>query len=350
MAPRLRFGVVHDLRSPPGSDTPLPHIYAEALEQIRMLDELGLDLVWFTEHHFLDDGHLPNFVPVAGAVAATTQNIRISTDILLAPFAHPIRLAEDLAVLDNLSNGRMELGLGMGYAAHEFRGFGIPQSRRVSLTEELVQILQLAWKGEPFSFHGKRHHIDDLVVTPAPVQEGGPPLWIAGMSENAARRAARFNTNLLPQGAPDQVLEPWRAELRATDRNPDDYRVGIIRSVFVTDDRERDWPPIREAERYRAGVYARFFAETPDRLSAFDPAQESIPQGWIVGDEDHCVAELVAFISRYGLTDVVGWGAPPGLPPSMMNESLERYVTRVIPRVRAELEAAGTTTEVGTGS
>jgi len=341
MAQPLRFGVVHDLRSPPGSDTSLPTIYAEALDQIAMLDQLGLDLVWFTEHHFLDDGHLPNFVPVAGAVAARTSRIRISTDILLAPFAHPIRLAEDLAVLDNLSGGRMELGLGMGYAAHEFRGFGIPQSRRVSLTEELIKILQLAWAGERFSFTGKRYHFDDVLVTPAPVQPGGPPLWIAGMSENAARRAARFDTNLLPQGAPEVVLEPWRAELRASGRDPGDYRVGIIRSVFVTDDRDRDWAPIRAAERYRAGVYARFFAETPDELSAFDPDQESIPQGWIVGDEDHCVRELVDYITAYGLTDVVTWGAPPGLAPSRLNPSLERFVTNVIPRVRAEVTGAG---------
>ena len=211
MSQPLRFGVVHDFRSPPGSDTPLSEVYAQALDQIEMADQLGLDLVWFTEHHFLEDGHLPNFVPVAGAVAARTKAIRISTDILLAPFAHPIRLAEDLAVLDNISGGRMELGIGMGYASHEFRGFGIPQSRRVSLTEELVQILKLAWHGERFSFHGKRYQFDDLLVTPTPLQPGGPPLWIAGMSANAARRAARFDTHLLPQGAPDVVLEPWRA-------------------------------------------------------------------------------------------------------------------------------------------
>ena len=335
MAQPLRFGVVHDLRSPPGSDVPLPEMYAQALDQLEMAGELGFELAWFTEHHFLDDGHLPNFVPVAGAVAARTSRMRISTDILLAPFVHPVRLAEDLAVLDNISGGRIELGIGMGYAAHEFRGFGIPQSRRVSLTEELVQILQLAWQGEPFSFEGKRWRFDDLLVTPAPVQPGGPPLWIAGMSRNAAVRAARFDTHLLPQGAPDIVLEPWRDELRATGRDPDDYRVGIIRSVFVTDDREGAWQQIRMAERYRAGVYARFFAETSDTFTAFDPTQNAISQGWIVGDEGHCVAELTEFITRYGITDLCTWGGPPGLPPSIMNDSLERLARNVIPRVRA---------------
>lgn len=336
----LRFGVVHDFRSPPGSDVGLTEIYAQTIEQIELVDRLGLDLVWFTEHHFLEDGHLPNFVPVAGAVAARTTNVRISTDIFLAPFAHPIRVAEDLAVLDQLSGGRMELGIGMGYAEHEFRGFGIPRSRRVSLTEELVQILRLAWSGERFSFAGKRWRFDDIAVTPDTVQEGGPPLWIAGMSENAARRAARFGTNLLPQGARDQVLDPWRAEVAAAGGDPDDFRVGIIRSCFVTDDPERDWVPIKAAERYRMSVYGRFFAETPDRLSAFDPEQRSIPQGWIVGDVEHCVAEMTSFISEYGLTDVVTWGAAPGMAPSLMTPSIERFATEVVPRVRAALDSA----------
>ena len=94
MAPILRFGVVHDFRSPPGSEVTLPDVYAQVMDQVALVDQLGFDLVWFTEHHFLDDGHLPSFVPVAGAVAARTKNVRISTDICLLPFAHPVRLAE----------------------------------------------------------------------------------------------------------------------------------------------------------------------------------------------------------------------------------------------------------------
>src|SRR2546423_11689347 len=114
--PPLRFGVAHDFRCPPGSPFTLQDVYAQTMEQVALLDRLGLDLVWFSEHHFVEDGYLPNFVPVAAAVAAVTSHVRISTDIALLPFAHPLRLAEDMGILDQLSGGRMELGVGLGYA------------------------------------------------------------------------------------------------------------------------------------------------------------------------------------------------------------------------------------------
>ena len=158
----LRFGVAHDFRCPPGSAHTLQDVYAQTMEQIALLDRLGLDLVWFSEHHFVEDGYLPSFVPVAGAAAAVTSRMRISTNISIVPFSHPIRLAEDLAVLDQLSGGRIELGVGLGYAPHEFRAFGFPVSQRVSRTEECIDILRLAWSGERFSYHGKRWDFDDV--------------------------------------------------------------------------------------------------------------------------------------------------------------------------------------------
>lgn len=139
---KLRIGVCYDFRNPPDSGRSNRVLYQEILEQVQWLDRIGADLVWFTEHHFVDDGYLPSWVPVAGAMAAVTSNVRFGTDICLAPFNHPIRLAEDLAVLDNLSGGRVEVGLGMGYAPHEFRGFGFPVSRRVSLMNEAIEVLQ----------------------------------------------------------------------------------------------------------------------------------------------------------------------------------------------------------------
>ena len=337
--PPLRFGVAHDFRCPPGSAYALQDVYAQTFEQLRMLDGLGLDLVWFSEHHFVEDGYLPSFVPVAGAAAAVTQRMRISTDIALAPFYHPIRLAEDLAVLDQLSGGRMELGLGLGYAPHEFRAFGIPISRRVSLTEECIDILKLAWSGERFSYAGKRYSFDDVLVTPSPVQPGGPPLWTATTSPASVERAVRHDTHVLPQGVRSLVLDRWRNKSREAGHDPDGHRVGIIRSVLVTDDPERDWPPLREAERYRMRVYGRFAEEAGQGGKAVFMEEGRINQRIIIGDVETCAAELTAFIVDHGFTDVVTWGSAPGLLPAALTPSMERFAAEVVPRVRAAVGA-----------
>jgi len=279
MRPPLRLGTVYDFRNTPESGMDMPSLYAAIMDQVVMLDRLGLDLVWFTEHHFLDDGYLPSWVPMAGAIAARTKRVRLSSDV--------------------------------------------------------------CFTGEKFSFHGKRYDFDDVVIRPRYVQPGGPPLWIAAMSEPGAQRAARNDSNFLPQGARSMVLDPWRATLKASGRNPDSYRVGIIRSCLVTDDAERDWPAVRAAERYRGQVYRSFNKDESAAGGVSGNTREaSIPQTWVVGNVEHCVKELTSFVREYGITDLVTWAVPPGMRPEQMNGSLERFVRDVAPRVKAEAAAA----------
>ena len=333
----LRVGVCYDFRNPPDSGVTDQVLYGEILEQVAWLDQIGADLVWFTEHHFVEDGYLPSWIPVAGAMSSITKHVRFGTDICLMPFNHPIRLAEDLAVLDNLSGGRVEVGLGMGYAPHEFRGFGFPVSRRVSLMEEGIEVLQKCFSGERFSYQGKRYQFEDVIITPGYVQEGGPPLWVAAMSEAGAMRAAKYNANFLPQGLRSNSYDPWIDKLRTTDRNPGDYRVGIIRSILVTEDRDRDWQVVRAAERYRMALYQRFFEESGE---GFGEKGEPVPQTWIVGNVDDCVAELLKFINDFGITDIVSMAVPPGMRAEQMGDSLEMLFTQVVPRLKAELAGA----------
>ena len=238
----------------------------------------------------------------------------------------------------------------MGYAAHEFAGFGLPLPRRVSLTEEGLDILQLAWSGEPFSYEGKRYTYRDVRVTPDPVQDGGPPLWIAATSEAGALRAARFDTNLLPQGPKSTVLEPWKQALADDGRDPGDKRVGIIRGVYVTDGRDPaddpTWEAIAAAERYRRECVHRHHQGQcrpqvrllPNAAARTGPRQPDPlnPLVWTAGDADHCVADLTTMMRDHDVTDLVSWGGPPGLPPSVMNASLERFANDVVPRIRSQ--------------
>lgn len=209
----------------------------------------------------------------------------------------------------------------------------------MSLTDEGLEVLRRCFTGERFSFHGKRYTFDDVVIRPRYVQQGGPPLWVAAMSEAGAQRAAHFDSHLLPQGPRTAVLDPWRSALAGSGRDPQNYRVGIIRSCLVTDDVERDWPPVRAAERYRGEVYRSFTPGTGAGGVAGNTDSARIPQTWVVGNADHCVAELSGFIREYGITDLVTWAVPPGMRPEHMNAGLERFFRDVAPRLKAAAEA-----------
>ena len=155
------------------------------------------------------------------------------------------------------------------------------------------------------------------------------------MSQPGALRAARFAANLLPQGPRAQTLDAWSAEVKSEGGDPQAFRIGIIRSCLVTDDRERDWAQVRLAERRRMEIYNRFREESGGHGGVAGISEEQrIPQTWVVGDVDHCVAELSAFIEEYELTDIVTWAVPPGLRPQEMNPSLERFARDVAPKLR----------------
>jgi hypothetical protein len=141
------------------------------------------------------------------------------------------------------------------------------------------------------------------------------------------------------------VLDPWREAVADAGGTIDDKRVGIIRGVFVTDEPDREWTDIAAAERYRRDVYVDIIKSSKDHADAAKERSEGArrepiplnPLVWTMGDVDHCVGELTALIVDHGVTDLVTWGGPPGLPPSVMNASLERFANEVIPRVRANV-------------
>src|SRR2546429_7531288 len=153
---------------PPGSDRTFQQEYREVLDLVRLAEALGFDSAWVSEHHGSSDGYLPSLLPMLAAFAASTDRIRIGTGVMLTPFHDPLRLAEDAAVVDLLSGGRLILGLGLGWREEEFRMFGLAPSERLRRTTEIVEILRRAWTGERFSFEGRQFRYDQVQVTPRP--------------------------------------------------------------------------------------------------------------------------------------------------------------------------------------
>jgi alkanesulfonate monooxygenase SsuD/methylene tetrahydromethanopterin reductase-like flavin-dependent oxidoreductase (luciferase family) len=320
-------------------------LYRRTLDQIRSVERLGYDSVWMSEHHFTEDGYMPSVIAMSAAIAAVTEKLAISQNVLLLPFQHPLRLAEDLAVLDNLSGGRMMLGVGMGYVRGEFEALGIPRKNRVSLTEEGLEILRLAWTEDEFCYRGKRYRFEGVRVRPRPVQDGGPPIFVAAMSEAGARRAARFGAHLLPQGDRAAVLDPWLEAVTAGGRSPDDYRVGIVRGFEVVDDpeaRRAEWrrSAAAEGERRAQRIYGQWLAASADRmreqLAEGRAAGRLIPQNVFFGTPDQCVAEIARFRGEYHMTDLIVRGVYPGQAPEEELPNLERFAREVMPRLRRE--------------
>ena len=172
-------------------------------------DDRGCVTVALMEHHGADDGYLPSPIVVAAAMAARTKNTRIGISALIAPFYHPIRLAEDLAVLDNLSGGRLDIIIGSGYLDQEFAMFGVSKSERGRRITEVVETLRQAWTGQPFEYGGHLVH-----VTPAPTRPGGPAILLGGSSDVAARRAARIADGFVPSNA--TCWDAYRDELQSS--------------------------------------------------------------------------------------------------------------------------------------
>jgi alkanesulfonate monooxygenase SsuD/methylene tetrahydromethanopterin reductase-like flavin-dependent oxidoreductase (luciferase family) len=181
----------------PERRVPLASVYDRALQRIEIMDKSGFDAVWLAEHHFSSFSVCPSVHMVGVLAAARTSRLRIGTGVSLAPFYHPLRLAEEVALLDVLSGGRVNWGAGRGFARVEFENFGVPPEESAARFHETVEIVLRAWTEEKLSFDGTHFHFDGVEVLPKPLQRPHPPVWMAATSESALEWAAGRGFSIL---------------------------------------------------------------------------------------------------------------------------------------------------------
>ncbi len=181
----------------PGRHGPLEEVFARALERIEIMDRGGFDAVWLAEHHFTTFSVCPSVHMLGTLAAARTTRLRIGTAVSLAALYHPLRLAEEVALLDMLSGGRVNWGAGRGFAHSEFSAFGIPPAESTERFHEAVDIVLRAWSEEKLSFAGKHFSFDNVEVLPKPLQKPHPPMWMAATSEAAVDWAASRGFSIL---------------------------------------------------------------------------------------------------------------------------------------------------------
>ena len=321
----LRF----DLRAPEGG-APAPELYRAALDIAEWGEQRGCLAVVVSEHHGAEDGYLPAPLVLAAAIAGRTRRVPIQVAALLAPLHDPVELAEQMAVLDLASGGRVSYVLGLGYRPEEYAMFGRDFATRGRRLETCVEALRRAWTGAAFEVEGRI-----VRVTPRPATPGGPPLLLGGGSPAAVRRAARLGLGMITQGGDPALEALYRAECAKHDRVPGLFvhpPPDTVTTAFVAEDVDAAWARLgphllHDARAYAAWLGEGFAASKSAAASVAELRAENGPYRIFTPDE------AIAHVRANGV--LLTQPLCGGLPPELAWESLHLIEKRVLPALRA---------------
>jgi alkanesulfonate monooxygenase SsuD/methylene tetrahydromethanopterin reductase-like flavin-dependent oxidoreductase (luciferase family) len=251
----MLFSLRFDFRNPELAGTTMADRYAAALDMAAWADGLGCVNIAVSEHHGSTDGYLPSPIPMLAAMAARTTQVRFMIAALIAPFHDPLRLAEDLLVLDNLSRGRLDVIVAGGYVHEEFDLFDVPMAAPGERVTEVVAVLKAAFAGNPFEYHGRTVHL-----TPAPCSPTGPSILLGGSSKPAAERAARIADGFIP--SKPEVWTFYRDEVQRLGRpDPGPSPIGPNQVVALARDPDEGWEKMAPFFLHETNAYGAWQAQ-----------------------------------------------------------------------------------------
>ena len=329
---------------PVGSKRTFEQEYRDIVELSRLAETLGFDSVWVSEHHGSGDGYLPSLLPVLAGLATATDRVQLGTGVVLTPFHHPLRLAEDAAIVDLLSGGRLILGLGLGWREEEFRMFDVPIRERVRRTAESVEILRKAWTGRRFDHDGRMFRFDAVKVTPAPARVPGPPIYLGGFVEEAVRRAGGLGDGYIrSRGGLEhaRTAVAWAEDgAREAGKDPDALGFAQLHNAFVWDEGDA-WEVVRAGAGHQLGVYEawRDGADTPDH-DTLGPApmdKELVRKLTPAGDPHEVLRALRPWVDAFADRDefhLVVRLHYPGMDLETAGRSVELFGEEVLPALK----------------
>lgn len=314
---------------------PSRDVYADLFEQIGLAEALGIHAVWFAEHHFtMHNGHVPQPLLLALATAGKFRRIHVGTAVVCLPLHQPLEVAEQAAMIDVLSGGRLMVGVGSGSSPMEFERLGVPMGERHARFQEGIDILLRAWTGEEFTHKGPFYTIPPTTVMPKPLQAPRDLLWIAASSERSSALAGSFGCGLmLPRGRPASTylaaLDAHRQALVEHGFEPSRAPQAIARCVYVgeTDAAARD-----ETEAAVVSFYKRFTlqgkpAEGP--ISAYDDLVSQL--NMTIGGPETVGEQLRRFVRETGITHLTIQPTWEQLDQSLVLRSMRRFGEQVLP-------------------
>jgi len=326
---------------PPGGGRSVADEYEDILALAGIAEEVGFDSFWVSEHHGAVDSYLPSLTVMLAAVAAVTKRLLLGTAVVLGPFQHPLRFAEDCAVVDQLSRGRLIIGIGSGWRQEEFHAFGIPLAERAGRTTELVKVCRAAWDQERFSFHGRYFAYDNVRVTPKPF--GHLTLMLGGRAPAALARAGRLADGYM--GTPQNRIAEFRADVGAFDaaardagRVAERLSVGFHVNAWVSPDGAMP-ESVRTAMWHQIGTYMAWHAaeESGDASSPLPPVDDGLIRARaFAGTPGDVVRQARPWVEEFGQRElhVIVRLHYPGMRRQDAERAMRLFAADVIPALK----------------
>jgi probable F420-dependent oxidoreductase len=333
MTQRMKFGFIP---TEGGSQ------FEESLREVKHGEALGFDSVWLEEHHSVKNHYWPSPLMVLAGYATRTTRILLGTDVLVLPFYHPVRIAEDAAMLDVISNGRFILGAAIGYRPDEFALYQTPLERRGARFAEALALMQRLWADDHVTFTGAHYQVEDARIEPKPAS-GSIPLWLGGWGDLSLKRAAEIGDAWVPgpTASLDKLLQAqatYRQNLGALGKDPADFPNPLTREVVIASTTQKAY---ELAERhllvnYRdeyGGGWSHPLIGNEDQAPV-DSLEALGRDRFIIGDPETCIRKIKRFQETFGVDHLICRLYFPGMPHDHILRELELISQEVMPAFR----------------
>jgi luciferase family oxidoreductase group 1 len=348
----MKFGLLHFFEHPAAGKRE-HQIAREQLDCMRAAEDMGFDSIWAPEHHSTEYGFSASPMLTLAAAASVTKRIRLGSGVLVLPFNDPIRVAEEGAMVDLMSDGRLDLGVGRGFQPIEYQSFAVDQSRSRAIFDEALQAIVRAWTEEPMSFKGDHFDIPEQSVRPKPLQKPHPPIWIAAISDLSFELAGMRGFNLLcslvygfKSERLQHLIANYRDALRENGQNPDEREIGASCMVYCAESTERARQEFGGPILWYYRTIANFVAPPPGqpppegyetypnirRAAQTVQWDELLNSGALIcGNPELCIRQIENVQKKYGFTQILCWTRLSGLENRKVLRSMELMQRHVIP-------------------
>jgi alkanesulfonate monooxygenase SsuD/methylene tetrahydromethanopterin reductase-like flavin-dependent oxidoreductase (luciferase family) len=349
----MDFGIFNLLQHRDRSKPP-HEVIAEALEHTQLAEELGFSRAWFAEHHFSNYSLCPSPLIFCNQVAATTKRIRVGCAVLILPLHAPARVIAEIALIDALSGGRLDVGVGSGYQHYEFERLGADISQNKVMFNEMLDMIDRGLRQPHFSYDGSIYQQPQTAINVHSVQTPRPPIWIAGADPNSHRRCARDGFIPFISGgleSPERIRQMRdQVEKSYTEegKDPGAIPLGVLRFVCVSDDKAvldayvdgaRFQKRIAMSLRHRKETMVDDYmvAELP---YANEPTLEQVAENIVVGNAEQVAKRLCGEIELYGPRHMNIYFAVGDVPSAAVMNSMEQFSTKVVPMIEVHFGKA----------